>query len=138
MNCLRLSGSPSVATRSAEMISIRGDIAVITLDNPPVNGLGYETRLGIVAGLEKALADAVNADGKVDGEKLDQVAWPFPGDRSAQEQIEASAKKLPTLSPAAAWPFPDSPNAPKAEPAAAAKTSKARKPKAAKSAEVSA
>ena len=28
----------------------RGDVAVITLDNPPVNGLGYETRLGIVDG----------------------------------------------------------------------------------------
>ncbi|HNW61852.1 MAG TPA: 3-hydroxyacyl-CoA dehydrogenase NAD-binding domain-containing protein [Piscinibacter sp.] len=36
----------------------RGDVAVITLDNPPVNGLGYDTRLGIVTGLEKALADA--------------------------------------------------------------------------------
>lgn len=86
---------------------------------------------------EKALAAAVNADGKVDGEKLDQVAWPFPGDRSAQEQIEASARR-PTLSPEAAWPFPDSPDAPKDTPAAATKPSKARKPKAAKSAEVSA
>lgn len=36
----------------------RGDVAVITLDNPPVNGLGYDTRLGIVNGLDKALADA--------------------------------------------------------------------------------
>ncbi len=36
----------------------RGDVAVITLDNPPVNGLGYDTRLGIVNGLEKALGDA--------------------------------------------------------------------------------
>lgn len=36
----------------------RGDVAVITLDNPPVNGLGYETRLGIVNGLEQALGDA--------------------------------------------------------------------------------
>ncbi|WP_341887932.1 3-hydroxyacyl-CoA dehydrogenase NAD-binding domain-containing protein [Variovorax sp. YR752] len=36
----------------------RGDVAVITLDNPPVNGLGYETRLGIVNGLDKALGDA--------------------------------------------------------------------------------
>ncbi len=35
----------------------RGDVAVITLDNPPVNGLGYDTRLGIVNGLEKALGD---------------------------------------------------------------------------------
>ncbi|HWH82566.1 MAG TPA: 3-hydroxyacyl-CoA dehydrogenase NAD-binding domain-containing protein, partial [Burkholderiaceae bacterium] len=36
----------------------RGRVAVITLDNPPVNGLGYATRLGIVQGLERAQADA--------------------------------------------------------------------------------
>ncbi|HKX42256.1 MAG TPA: 3-hydroxyacyl-CoA dehydrogenase NAD-binding domain-containing protein [Burkholderiaceae bacterium] len=36
----------------------RGDVAVITLNNPPVNGLGHETRLGITNGVEKALADA--------------------------------------------------------------------------------
>ena len=37
---------------------LRGDVAVITMDNPPVNGLGYDTRRGIVDGLDKALADA--------------------------------------------------------------------------------
>ena len=37
---------------------LRGNVAVITLDNPPVNGLGHATRLGIVNGLEKANADA--------------------------------------------------------------------------------
>src|SRR5450830_17831 len=37
---------------------VHGDIAVITLNNPPVNGLGLATRLGIVAGLEQANADA--------------------------------------------------------------------------------
>ena len=37
---------------------LRGDIAVITLNNPPVNGLAYETRLGIAQGLERAQADA--------------------------------------------------------------------------------
>jgi 3-hydroxyacyl-CoA dehydrogenase len=36
----------------------RGDVAVITLDNPPVNGLGYDTRRGISAGLDAAMADA--------------------------------------------------------------------------------
>jgi len=36
---------------------LRGTVAVITLNNPPVNGLGYETRKGIVDGLEKAQAD---------------------------------------------------------------------------------
>jgi len=37
---------------------LRGNVAVITLDNPPVNGLGHATRLGIVNGLGKAVADA--------------------------------------------------------------------------------
>ena len=36
---------------------LRGDVAVITMDNPPVNGLGYDTRRGIVDGLDRALAD---------------------------------------------------------------------------------
>jgi 3-hydroxyacyl-CoA dehydrogenase len=36
---------------------LRGDVAVITMDNPPVNGLGYDTRRGIVEGLDRALAD---------------------------------------------------------------------------------
>ena len=40
---------------------VRGNIAVITLDNPPVNGLGYATRKGIADGLEKAQADAAVA-----------------------------------------------------------------------------
>ena len=35
-----------------------GAVAVITLENPPVNGLGLELRTGIVAGLEAAAADA--------------------------------------------------------------------------------
>ena len=37
---------------------VHGDLAVITLDNPPVNGLGYSTRLGITQGLEQAMADS--------------------------------------------------------------------------------
>ena len=36
---------------------VHGDIAVITMTNPPVNGLGYSTRVGITDGLAKALAD---------------------------------------------------------------------------------
>ena len=35
----------------------RGSVAVITLDNPPVNGLGFETRVVFAQGLERALAD---------------------------------------------------------------------------------
>ncbi len=37
---------------------VHGDVAVITLNNPPVNGLGYATRIGITDGLAKANADA--------------------------------------------------------------------------------
>ena len=36
---------------------VRGSIAVITMNNPPVNGLGHATRSGIFEGLKKALAD---------------------------------------------------------------------------------
>ncbi|ROZ68546.1 3-hydroxyacyl-CoA dehydrogenase NAD-binding domain-containing protein [Ramlibacter sp. WS9] len=37
---------------------VHGDVAVITMNNPPVNGLGYSTRVGITDGLSKANADA--------------------------------------------------------------------------------
>ena len=37
--------------------STHGAIALISMNNPPVNGLGYELRSGIVAGLDQALAD---------------------------------------------------------------------------------
>jgi len=35
----------------------RGPVAVLTLQNPPVNGLGHALRSGIVAALDRALAD---------------------------------------------------------------------------------
>ena len=38
--------------------STQGDIAIISLNNPPVNGLGLSTRLGIVHALRQALDDA--------------------------------------------------------------------------------
>jgi 3-hydroxyacyl-CoA dehydrogenase len=37
---------------------VHGDIAVITLNNPPVNGLGLSTRQGIADGMAQAHADA--------------------------------------------------------------------------------
>ncbi len=37
---------------------VHGNVAVITLNNPPVNGLGLSTRLGITDGLTKANSDA--------------------------------------------------------------------------------
>ncbi|MFN3957795.1 MAG: 3-hydroxyacyl-CoA dehydrogenase NAD-binding domain-containing protein [Tepidimonas ignava] len=36
---------------------VRGDVAVITLDNPPVNGLGLSTRQAIAQGLDRAHDD---------------------------------------------------------------------------------
>jgi 3-hydroxyacyl-CoA dehydrogenase len=36
---------------------LHGEIAVITLDNPPVNGLGYALRSSLVAGIDQAQAD---------------------------------------------------------------------------------
>ncbi len=36
---------------------VHGDVAMITLNNPPVNGLGHSTRVGITTALEKANAD---------------------------------------------------------------------------------
>ncbi len=35
----------------------QGPVAIVRLDNPPVNGLGYAVRAGILAGLDKASAD---------------------------------------------------------------------------------
>ena len=37
--------------------NLHGDVAVITLNNPPVNGLGLATRVGITDGLGRAAAD---------------------------------------------------------------------------------
>ncbi len=36
---------------------VHGDVAVITMNNPPVNGLGYATRIAIAQGLDQANAD---------------------------------------------------------------------------------
>ncbi len=38
--------------------ALHGDVAVITLDNPPVNGLGYDTRVALAQGVDRAAADA--------------------------------------------------------------------------------
>ena len=40
------------------LYEVRGSVALITLNNPPVNGLGYATRLSITDNLQKANADS--------------------------------------------------------------------------------
>jgi len=42
---------------SSTSYDIHGRVAVISMDNPPVNGLGYELRRGILDGIRKAEAD---------------------------------------------------------------------------------
>ena len=37
---------------------LHGDVAVITLDNPPVNGLGLATRVAAAQGLQQAQDDS--------------------------------------------------------------------------------
>jgi 3-hydroxyacyl-CoA dehydrogenase len=41
----------------AAAYEVREDIAVITLDNPPVNGLGFDTRRDLVEGVQRACED---------------------------------------------------------------------------------
>ncbi|HSV81203.1 MAG TPA: 3-hydroxyacyl-CoA dehydrogenase NAD-binding domain-containing protein [Ramlibacter sp.] len=36
---------------------VHGDVAVITMNNPPVNGLGHATRMAVASGLDQANAD---------------------------------------------------------------------------------
>ena len=43
---------------SSASYELRDGVAVITLNNPPVNGLGHEVRLAVAQGLERAMADA--------------------------------------------------------------------------------
>jgi 3-hydroxyacyl-CoA dehydrogenase len=38
--------------------AVQGSVAVITLDNPPVNGLGFDIRRGVADALERAQGDA--------------------------------------------------------------------------------
>lgn len=43
---------------TAAKYEVHGDVAVIRLSNPPVNGLSFHLREGLSAGLDRALADA--------------------------------------------------------------------------------
>jgi 3-hydroxyacyl-CoA dehydrogenase len=48
---------PKESTVPAVSYRLEGDIAVLTIDNPPVNALSIAVREGLHAGLERALAD---------------------------------------------------------------------------------
>lgn len=85
---------------------VDGSVAVMTLDNPPVNGMGHATRVAMLAALDQALADpAVRAvvlagAGKVFSGGADirefggAKAYLEPNLRSVIAAFEASSKPL--------------------------------------------
>ena len=67
-------------------------VAVITLDNPPVNGLGHDVRSGIVAGIDQALADS-----QVKAVMLIGAGKGFSGGADIREFNTPKAAAEPTL-----------------------------------------
>ncbi|MDR5813394.1 3-hydroxyacyl-CoA dehydrogenase NAD-binding domain-containing protein [Caballeronia sp. LZ033] len=72
--------------------SIRDGVAVIMLDNPPVNGLGHATRLGIVEGIGRA-----NSDATVRAIVLIGAGKAFSGGADITEFNTPKATQEPTL-----------------------------------------
>jgi 3-hydroxyacyl-CoA dehydrogenase len=72
--------------------TVQGDIAVITLNNPPINGLGAATRLGITDGLAKA-----NADTAVKAIVLTGAGKAFSGGADIKEFGSPKAFQEPNL-----------------------------------------
>ncbi len=71
---------------------VQDGIAVITLDNPPVNGLGHSTRLGIVEGMTRALDDAA-----VKAVVITGAGKAFSGGADIREFNTPKATQEPTL-----------------------------------------
>ncbi len=71
---------------------VHGDVAVITLNNPPVNGLGYATRIGITDALAQA-----NADSAVKSIVLTGAGKAFSGGADIREFGSPKATQEPNL-----------------------------------------
>jgi len=71
---------------------VQGGVAVVTLDNPPVNGLGHELRTAIVAGL-----DAAQSDDRVKAIVLVGAGSLFSGGADIREFNTPKATAEPTL-----------------------------------------
>ena len=71
---------------------VNGAVAVITLANPPVNGLGLSTRKGIVDGVNKALSDAA-----VKAVVITGAGKAFSGGADIKEFNTPAATSEPTL-----------------------------------------
>ncbi|MDP9898853.1 3-hydroxyacyl-CoA dehydrogenase NAD-binding domain-containing protein [Variovorax ginsengisoli] len=71
---------------------VMGDVAVITLSNPPVNGLGFSTRVAITEGLSKA-----NADDAVAAIVITGAGKAFSGGADIKEFGTTKATQEPNL-----------------------------------------
>src|SRR3954470_16275154 len=71
---------------------VHGDVAVITMNNPPVNGLGYATRVAIAQGIDQA-----NADPAVKAIVLTGAGRAFSGGADIKEFGTAKATQDPNL-----------------------------------------
>jgi 3-hydroxyacyl-CoA dehydrogenase len=71
---------------------VHGDVAVITINNPPVNGLGHATRKGIAGGLEQA-----NGDPSVKAIVITGAGKAFSGGADINEFGSAKALAEPNL-----------------------------------------
>ena len=71
---------------------VQGDIAVITLNNPPVNGLGFATRLAIATALEQA-----NSDPAVKAIVITGAGKAFSGGADIKEFGSPKAMQEPNL-----------------------------------------
>jgi 3-hydroxyacyl-CoA dehydrogenase len=71
---------------------VHGAVAVITMDNPPVNGLGHALRVGIMEGLQRASTDAAVKAVVVMG-----TAKAFSGGADISEFNSPKASTEPTL-----------------------------------------
>jgi 3-hydroxyacyl-CoA dehydrogenase len=71
---------------------VHGDVAVITMNNPPVNGLGYATRVGLTNGLEQA-----NVDASVKAIVITGAGKAFSGGADIKEFGSAKATAEPNL-----------------------------------------
>jgi 3-hydroxyacyl-CoA dehydrogenase len=71
---------------------VHGDVAVITMNNPPVNGLGYATRTAIAQGIDQA-----NADPAVRAIVITGAGKAFSGGADIKEFGSAKATAEPNL-----------------------------------------
>jgi 3-hydroxyacyl-CoA dehydrogenase len=72
--------------------ALHGPVAVITLDNPPVNGMNHALRTSIVEGIDRAQADS-----SVSAIVLTGAGGLFSGGADIREFTTPQARAEPTL-----------------------------------------